>query len=80
MTSIPPLVAAATTPAADRERLVAALERTGAETASAGLRDEFKPRYGTTLITGFARVKAEDYGVLAASARRTDALGYARLQ
>ena len=60
-------------PAADRERLVAALERTGAETESAGLR-------GALLITGFARVKAEDYGVLAASARRTDALGYARLQ
>jgi ABC-type phosphate/phosphonate transport system substrate-binding protein len=73
MTPIPPLVAAATMPAADRERLVAALERTGAETESAGLR-------GALLITGFARVKAEDYGVLAASARRTDALGYARLQ
>ena len=74
MTPIPPLVAAATTPAADRERLVAALERTGAETASAAdLR-------GALLITGFARVKAEDYGVLAATARRTDALGYARLQ
>jgi hypothetical protein len=73
MTPIPPLVTAATTPAMVRERLVAALERVGTDASLAHLREAL-------LITGFESVTADDYGVLAAIARRTDALGYARLQ
>jgi len=73
MTPIPPLVTAATTAPIARERLVAALERAGTDAALTNLLD-------TLLITGFARIAPDDYGVLATSARQADACGYARLQ
>ena len=73
MTPIPPLVTAATTAPIARERLVAALERAGTDAALMNLLD-------TLLITGFARIAPDDYGVLATSARQADACGYARLQ
>jgi ABC-type phosphate/phosphonate transport system substrate-binding protein len=73
MTPIPPLVAAAAVPEAIREALTAALERVGTEDALRALREQL-------LIEGFARVAPDDYAPLAASARRTDALGYPRLQ
>ena len=73
MTPIPPLVCAAATPVALRERLTAALERVGAHPSLRDLRESL-------LVRGFARATADDYGALARDARRTDALGYPRLQ
>ena len=73
MTAIPPLVAAAALPAAMRERLIAALERVGAEPALTDVR-------AALLLEGFTRAAEAPYAALAAHARRVDATGYARLQ
>lgn len=73
MTPIPPLVTAADVPEATRAQLTAALERVGGEASLTDVRAEL-------LLDGFARVTADDYATLAASARRVDADGYPRLQ
>lgn len=73
MTPIPPLVCAASTPAALRARLPATLERVGTHPTLRDLREAL-------LIRGFTRVAAEDYAMLWRQASHTDALGYGRLQ
>jgi ABC-type phosphate/phosphonate transport system substrate-binding protein len=73
MTPIPPLVCAAATPHAQRERLAASLARAGIDPALRDLRDAL-------LLRGFVRLAADDYRTLGREARRIDALGYPRLQ
>ncbi len=69
---IPPLVAAAGTPASTVSRLREAL-------AAVSGADELAPVREALLIEGFAAVDAADYGVLIDAAREADRLGYPRL-
>ena len=71
-TPIPPLVAAAGTPAGAVTRLREALVAVAGAEALAGVRDAL-------LIEGFSTVDAADYGVLIDAAREADLLGYPRL-
>ena len=73
MTPIPPLVTAATTPAAIRERLVASLERVRSDAT-------LSPLCEALLISGFVRAAADDYFQLSHNAQQIDAIGYLRLQ
>ncbi|MEP6679664.1 MAG: hypothetical protein ABJB78_10225 [Betaproteobacteria bacterium] len=66
---MPPLVAAATTPAASRRRLAASLRSVASADALADVRRGL-------LLDGFAPASAAAYRVLLRHARRTDATGY----
>jgi ABC-type phosphate/phosphonate transport system substrate-binding protein len=72
-TPIPCFVAAAATPPDVRERLASTFA--GAERDAA-----LQPTLAALALAGFARIDAAAYDVLAANARDTDTMGYARLR
>jgi ABC-type phosphate/phosphonate transport system substrate-binding protein len=71
-TPIPALVASATAPENEAQRLAAAL------LAVAGA-EELAPVRAALLLRGFATIDAEAYASLRADAREADAAGYPRL-
>jgi len=72
-TPLPLLVAAAGVPAGTRDRLTTALETVATAPELADVR-------AALLLHGFARVKENDYAILAGNARAIDALGYRELR